>query len=64
MIMEKKLTKGSDKKIWGVCSGMAEYFGMDVTLMRIIWIVVSLFLGAILGGIIVYVICGLVMPDK
>jgi phage shock protein C len=64
MIMEKKLTKGSDKKIWGVCSGMAEYFGIDVTLMRIIWIVVSLFLGAILGGIIVYVICGLVMPEK
>ena len=34
--MEKKsLTKGTDKKICGVCSGIAEYFGWDTTLVRV-----------------------------
>lgn len=62
--MQKKLTKGSDKKIWGVCSGVAEYFGMDVTMMRIIWVILAIFPGSLVGGAIVYVVCGLVMPEK
>ena len=33
--MNKRLTKGTDKKLSGVCSGIAEYFGWDATLVRV-----------------------------
>lgn len=59
--MEKKLTKGSDRKLAGVCSGIAEYFGWDVTLVRIGTVVVSCLYGA---GILAYIIGAIVMPNK
>lgn len=59
--MEKKLRKGSDKKVCGVCSGIAEYFGWDVTMVRIATVVISCFYGA---GLIAYVVGAIVMPDK
>jgi phage shock protein C len=48
-----------DKKIAGVCSGFARYLGVDVTLMRIIWLVVALTTGI---GFIAYVIAWIAMP--
>lgn len=59
--MEKKLTKGSDRKLAGVCSGIAEYFGWDVTLVRIGTVVVSCLYGA---GVLAYIIGAIVMPNK
>lgn len=59
--MEKKFTKGSDKKIAGVCSGIAEYFGWDVTLVRIGTVIVSCLYGA---GVLAYIIGAIVMPNK
>lgn len=59
--MEKKLTKGSDKKLAGVCSGIAEYFGWDVTLVRIGTVIVSCLYGA---GVLAYIIGAIVMPNK
>lgn len=47
----------------GVCAGIAEYFGIDPTIVRVIWALVTVLL-ALFGGIIIYVICALVMPDK
>ena len=45
--MNKKLYRSvSDKKLAGVCGGIAEYFGLDATLIRVGWALVSLFLGA------------------
>lgn len=42
--MKKKLYRSStDKKISGVCGGIAEYFGIDSTIIRIIYAVLSLF---------------------
>ncbi len=49
------------RKIAGVCLGVAEYFDLDVSLIRLVWV-----LGAILGfplGIIAYVIAWIVMPE-
>ena len=60
--MEKKLYKLEEgKMIDGVCAGVAEYFGLDVTLVRIIWAVLAL---AGSTGLIAYIICAILMPRK
>jgi phage shock protein PspC (stress-responsive transcriptional regulator) len=62
--MEKKRlyrTEGGDKMIFGVCGGLAEYFDVDPTLVRIIWVVLVL-LGS--TGFWAYLACGLIIPKK
>ena len=60
--MEKKLYKSNtDKKLDGVCAGIGEYFNIDPTLVRLVWILGTLFVGA---GIIAYIIAAIVMPRK
>lgn len=59
--MEKKLRKSStEQKLCGVCGGIAEYFGFDVTLVRLAWVLFTLLVGS---GIIAYIIAALIMPD-
>jgi phage shock protein PspC (stress-responsive transcriptional regulator) len=58
---DKKLTKGSSRVIFGVCSGLASYFGLDVTLVRIVWVVITIF--GIGSPILIYLVCALLMPD-
>ena len=61
---QKKLYRSStDKKICGVCGGLAEYFGCDSTVIRIIFVLAMLFL-ALFGGLIVYFALALIMPVK
>lgn len=57
---DKILKKSRDRKLWGVCGGIAEYFDMDPTLVRIIWLLVVLCGGT---GILAYIIAALLMPD-
>ncbi|HZD31989.1 MAG TPA: PspC domain-containing protein [Candidatus Angelobacter sp.] len=53
--------KGSpERKIAGVCAGFAEYFDVDVTIVRVVWLIVALFGG---GGILAYIIAWIVMPE-
>ena len=60
--MEKKLYKIVEgKKICGVCGGLAEYFNIDPSLIRIGWVFLSLFAGC---GILAYIICAIIMPEK
>ena len=59
-MIEKRLKKSKDRKLWGVCGGIAEYFDMDPTLVRIIWLLVVLCGGT---GILAYIIAALLMPD-
>lgn len=60
--MEKRLYRIEEgKKICGVCGGLAEYFNIDPTVIRLAWAVVSLFAGA---GIIAYIVAALVMHVK
>ena len=47
------------KAIAGVCAGFAEYFELDISLVRVIWLLVALFGG---GGLIAYLICWIVIP--
>jgi phage shock protein PspC (stress-responsive transcriptional regulator) len=56
---EKKLAlSATDKKLAGVCGGLAEFFGMDSTLIRIILVCCVIFGGF---GILLYLIAWLVM---
>ena len=60
--MEKKLYKSNvDKKLCGVCGGLAEYFGIDSTIVRLILVLAVLFAGC---GILAYIIAAIVMPDQ
>lgn len=59
---ERKLRKSENKMIAGVCAGLAEYFGMDVTLVRIIYVLLTIF--TVFSGVIVYIIMALLMPNK
>ncbi|MBP9924611.1 MAG: PspC domain-containing protein [Cyclobacteriaceae bacterium] len=58
--MPKKLVKG-DKKLFGVCSGLANYFDLDPTVMRLIFVFAFFFAGM---GFLLYIIMALIMPDK
>ena len=60
--MEKRLYKISEGRlIAGVCGGIAEYFNIDPTIVRVIWAVLVACCGT---GLILYLICALVMPTK
>ena len=62
--MEKKRlyrTEGEYKKLCGVCGGVAEYFDIDPTLVRVIWALAAL-MGSV--GFWGYLICALIMPKK
>ncbi len=57
----KKLRKSAtDKKLCGVCGGIAEYFNIDPTIVRLIWIFVIFVWGT---GILAYIIAALIMPE-
>ncbi len=61
--MEKKLYKIEEgKKLDGVCGGIAEYFNIDPTLIRLIWALVTLCTVGV--GLIGYLICAVIMPKK
>ena len=53
-----------DKKIAGVCSGLARYFDLDVTAVRLIWVVLSIYPGAIILGVIAYAIAWFIIPAE
>ena len=60
--MEKKLYKSEkDKKICGVCAGIAKYFSIDVTLVRLGLVAFCLLGGS---GILAYIICAIIIPDE
>lgn len=58
---KRKLTRSSNRMIAGVCSGIAEYFGWDPTLLRIVYVLASFFTA--FAGVIIYVILWIVMPE-
>ena len=59
---DKKLVRSADKKIAGVCGGLAEYFGMDASIVRIIWLLATIFTA--FAGVLMYIILMLVMPAQ
>lgn len=63
MFKEKKLYRSTDKKISGVCAGVAEYFDIDPTIVRVIYALVTFFTFW-LAGIAVYAILAFVIPMR
>lgn len=58
--MEKRLHRSrTEKMIGGVCGGLAEYFGIDPTIVRVVWVLITLMAGV---GILLYLILWIVMP--
>lgn len=59
--MKKRFYKSTkDKKLCGVCGGIAEYFNMDPTIVRLICALICLAYGS---GVIIYIVLAIVMPD-
>lgn len=61
--MEKKLRRSKDQMIAGVCAGIAEYLRLDVTLVRVGYVLLSI-LSAGFPGTLLYIILWLVMPKN
>ena len=58
---QKKLTKSAtNRMICGVCAGIAEYVGMDPTVIRLLWVLLTFFGGS---GIIAYIIAAIIIPE-
>ena len=59
--MNKKLYRSNnDKKISGVCGGVAEYFGIDATIVRLLWVLASFMNGLC---VVAYVACVFIVPE-
>ncbi len=62
VIARKRLMRPRQgRKIAGVCLGFAEYFDLDVTLVRLVWLIVSVMTGI---GLLSYPIAWIIMPDE
>ena len=60
--MKKRLYRVKNgKMLAGVCGGLAEYLNLDPTIVRILWALIAWFAGA---GIVLYIICACVVPEK
>ncbi len=61
--MQKKLRRSRNKMIAGVCAGIAEYFNLDPTLVRVGYVLLSIFTAGF-PGLLLYVILMIVMPQS
>ena len=60
--MEKRLYKSNENKMLdGVCGGIAEYFDVDPTLVRLAWVVFCAFGGS---GLLAYIVAAIIIPRK
>lgn len=60
--MKKRLYKAkTNEKICGVCGGIAEYFDIDPTIIRLAWVLFTALGGS---GVIAYIVAALVMPEN
>ncbi len=60
--MDKKLyLSDTDKKLFGVCGGLAEYFGVDSTVVRLLWVIAFFIMGT---GLLAYLVAALIMPRR
>ena len=59
----RRLTlSATDSKIAGVCGGIAAYLDVDPTLVRLIWVALSVVPGGLVGGILAYLLAWIIIP--
>lgn len=51
----------ADKKLAGVCGGIAEWLGVDPVIVRLAWVLLAVGWG---GGVLAYIVCALVLPEE
>ena len=61
--MQQKLTRSRhDRKLLGVCGGLAAFFGIDATLIRLIWALGTRFSVGL--GLVAYLVAALIIPEE
>ena len=60
---EKKLTRSNDRILGGVCAGIADWLGWDPTLVRVAYLILTLF-SAAFPGVLAYIILWIIMPSR
>lgn len=61
--MKKRLTKSADKMLAGVCGGIADYYDIDSTLVRIGFVLIA-FMTTVVPVVVLYIIMSWVMPKS
>ena len=56
----KRLYKSHNKMICGVCAGIADYFNIDPSIVRVLWAVLALAAGT---GVLAYIACAIILPE-
>jgi phage shock protein C len=59
---DKQLMRSEDRMVAGVAGGLAEYFDIDPTIIRILFVLLAIFGGGFLG-ILIYIVLWIIMPD-
>lgn len=60
--MEKRLFRSRiNRKLFGVCGGLGEYFGVDPTVIRLLWVLAFFTCGI---GLLAYIIAAIIMPEQ
>jgi len=63
--MSKRLYRSrKNRMLGGVCVGIAAYFNVDPSVIRLFWVIASIFLGMGFGGLLAYLLCLLVIPGE
>jgi len=52
----------TDRRVAGVCGGLAEYFDVDPTIVRVTWVILSIVAGAVVFGVVAYLIAWFIIP--
>ncbi|HWW84557.1 MAG TPA: PspC domain-containing protein [Vicinamibacterales bacterium] len=61
----KRLMRSTtDRKLGGVCGGIADYLSVDATVIRLVWAILTIFPGAIVLGIVAYLVAWFIMPER
>jgi phage shock protein C len=62
MIMNNKLVRSYDRKIGGVCGGIAKFFDIDPTLVRVGYTLLTVF--TVFSGVLAYIILWIIIPEQ
>jgi len=62
-VNKRKLTRSNNRIIAGVCAGIAEWLGWDIALVRLLYLILSIF-SAGFPGVIAYIILWIIMPEE
>ena len=60
----KLFLSNTNKMLGGVCGGIGETYNLDPTIVRLVWVLASIFFGVGIGGLIVYLIAWMIIPPR